>query len=211
MPTVLRLAPLGIAALLLASACSEESAAAPSAPAAAPSHAPALTKELVPPLMSGLVPGVATEADVTAVFAASETVKDKSLGGTAKVEYGEKPAIRATFAPKDAILRGEAWFVPDDGGGPARLQRIELVTKEPGTCKWIVENVGKDPEASRRIGSNRKFGELKGGANYSGGSPDGKQPVDIECHPSTRDGAAIETVVYGIVSPGGSSMRVQTE
>jgi hypothetical protein len=165
----------------------------------------------VPPLMAGLVPGVATEADVTAVFAASETVKDKTLGGTAKVEYNEKPAIQATLAPKDPIVRGSAWFVPDDGGGPARLQRIELVTKEPGTCKWIVDNVGKDPEASRRAGSNRKFGKLEGGANYSGGSPDGTLPADITCHPSTRDGAAIETVVYAIVGTGGSSMNVVRE
>lgn len=186
--------------LLLGSACGESSSSG---------HQPALTEVLMPPAAAGLVPGRATEAEVAAAFQVTETVKDESLGGDATVEYGGKPAIRLTLAGKD-ILGGSAWLVPD-GEGAARLQSLELtLPADAGACAWILDNVGKHPEASKRAGSNRKFGPQKGGAAFSGGSPDGSMPADIECMPSVRDGAATEIVNYALVPPGGLSMRVQT-
>jgi hypothetical protein len=188
---------LPIPILLLAAACGDKS------------HAPALTKELMPQAAAGLVPGLATEADVSAAFGIAETLRDESLGGDADVDYGDKPAIRMTLEPRAPLVGGEAWLVPDADGTP-RLQRIVLtLAAEAGACKWIEENVGKHPDASRSAGSNRKYGPQKGGVVYSGGSPDGKRPADIECLPSERDGVALESVTYGIVPAGEHSMRAR--
>lgn len=163
----------------------------------------------MPPAAAGLVPGRATETEVAAAFQVTETVKDESLGGDAKVEYGGKAAIRLTLTGKD-ILGGSAWLLPDAGGAP-RLQSLELtLPAEAGACAWILDKVGKHPEASKRAGSNRKFGPQKGGAAFSGGSPDGKMAADIGCMPSVRDGVATEIVDYALVPSGGRSTRIQT-
>jgi hypothetical protein len=192
---------------LLTFACSEDSAAAPApAPAAeaGPKYEPMMTKELVPPAAKGLVLGVATEKDVTAAFGAGEIVKDKSLGGTAKVEYGEKPAIQIALPAKDDVVSGEAWLVPDAGGEP-KLARLSLVVKSAGNCEWITANVGKHDAAKRRPGSNRVFGK-KG--DSTAGSVDGTIPVGIECNPSTRDGVAVESLDYSLEPGGKRSMLV---
>jgi len=194
---------------LLASACSEESAAAP-APAPGPEYAPRLTKELVAPAAKGLVLGVATEKDVTAAFGAGEIVKDKSLGGTAKVLYNEAAAVRITLPAKDDVVKGEAWFAADGGGEP-KLQRLELVMKKNDSCKWIETNVGSVDGTTRRPGSNRSYGPGKGGGSYTAGTPDGAKAVGIDCHPSIRDQTAIETLSYAIEGKNGTSSSVQPD
>jgi hypothetical protein len=188
-----------LSVLSLGSACGGESAR----------HQPALTADLMAPAAAGLVPGRATQAEVAAAFEVTATVKDESLGGDAKVEYGGQPAIKLTLTGED-ILRGTAWLMPDAGGEP-RLQSLELtLPAEAGACAWILDNIGKHPEASRRAGSNRKFGPQKGGAAFSGGSPDGTLPADIDCMPSVRNQVATEIVNYALVPAGGRSTRIQT-
>lgn len=196
---------------LLAPACSDESAATP-APAAdsGPAYAPKLTQELVAPAAKGLVLGVATEKDVTAAFGAGEIVKDKSLGGTAKVLYNEAAAVRITLPAKDDVVQGVAWLAAEGAGEP-KLQRLELVMKKNDSCKWIETNVGSVDGTTRRPGSNRKFGPGKGGGSYTAGTPDGTKAVGIDCHPSIRDETAIETLSYAIEGKNGTSSSVQPD
>jgi len=189
---------------LLVLACEPESASAPAPAPAGPKYEPMMSKELVAPAAKGLVLGVATEKDVTAAFGAGEVVKDKSLGGTAQVEYGEAKAMQIVLPAKDDVLGGEAWLVPDASGEP-RLSRLAISVKTPGTCKWIDENVGKHEAAKKRPGSNRVFGK---NGEYTAGNHDGTIPVGIECHTVTRDGVAQENLDVSLEAGGGRSMRV---
>jgi hypothetical protein len=191
--------------VLLACSCSEESTpASASAAPAGPKYEPMSSKELVAPAQKGLVLGVATEKDVTAAFGAAEVVKDKALGGTAQVEYGEAKAMQIVLPAKDDVLGGEAWLVPDASGEP-RLSRLAINVKTPGTCKWIDENIGKHEAAKKRPGSNRVFGK---NGEYTAGNHDGTIPVGIECHTVTRDGVAQENLDVSLEPGGGRSMRV---
>ena len=164
-------------------------------------------KELVAPAAKGLVLGVASEKDVVAAFGAAETVKDKSLGGDAKVEYGDAPAIQIVLPAKDDVASGEAWLVPDKAGEP-RLSRLSITLTTTGTCKWIDENIGKHEASKHRPGSNRKFGT---NGEYTAGNSDGTIAVGVDCHTVTADGTTRETLEYSLESSKGRSMLVNRD
>jgi hypothetical protein len=196
-----------ILALALAlAACSEESTAPTPAAATPIVYEPKITAELVPPAAKGLVLGVSTEKDVTEAFAPGEIVRDKSLGGTAKVAFSDKPAIMMELAEKDAVVKGEAWLVPDAKGEP-RLARLELLLRTTDTCQWVEDNVGKHKAAKDRPGQGfvrRKYGP----GEYTAGNADGTIPVSIECRASKKDDVAIEVLDYSIDPENGRSMMV---
>lgn len=200
------------AVLVLApSACDSPKDAAPAPTAtAAPAtvYEPKLDAERIPPVLQGQVPGLATQAEVTAKFAIGPVDADTTLGGTAKVRFDDAPAVRVALTAKGDVVSGEAWFVPD-AAGTARLRRIEVVSKLADTCAWIRTHLGELPGITDRPGSNRRFHADDSGLEYTAGSPDGTQPVDLECHTTTRDGVAATTLVISIVSPSGTSRLVQ--
>lgn len=211
MPTpLLRLAASLSLSLLVLAACDEAGSAATPTTPSGPKYTPVMTAELVPPALKKLVLGVATDTELVAAFGPGEVVKDKSLGGTAKVQYADKPALRITLPARDDVLEGEAWFVPD-ADGKHRLQRLWIVLKTTDTCAWIESHVGSLPGSTKRPGSNRKFGGTKGGLSYTAGSTDGSQAVGIECNASERDGVARESLTYALESESGSSMMVQMD
>jgi hypothetical protein len=193
---------VGLLLLLVASACSQKGGDSGTA-----QYEPKLTAELLPPAAKGLVLGSATDADVAAAFGAGETKKDKTIGGKIVVQYNDKPAMHLDLAVKDDVVYGEAWFVPDDAG-KLRLHRLELQLKTTSTCAWLKTNVGKIEATKRRPGSNRKYGADGRGLEYTAGSPDGTQPVSIECHPTTRDGVEVEVLDYSLETSKGRSMMM---
>ncbi|MBX7080039.1 MAG: hypothetical protein K1X88_12665 [Nannocystaceae bacterium] len=202
---------LAIALVLVA--CDEKkdtkTEAAPAA-ASATVYEPALTKELVPAIAKGLVLGSATRKELEAALPVAEAVIDKRLGGNAKVEYNDAPAIQLSLAKSDAIARGTAWLVRD-AGGEDRLARLELVTTQLGVCDWVRDHIGKLDGATKRPGSNRKFGAEGKLLSYTGGTADRSQPVGIECGPLQVDGVAAESLVLGIDSTSSTSMVVSRE
>lgn len=194
---------------LVACDASKDSAPTPaSTPAPATVYEPKLSAERVPPVLQGQVPGLATQAEVIAKFPAGPIDADSTLGGTAKVRFDDTPAVRVALAAQGDVISGEAWFVPD-ASGTARLRRIEVVSKVADTCTWIRTHLGELPGITDRPGSNRRFHADEGGLEWTAGSPDGTQPVDLECHATTRDGVAATTLLVSIVSPSGTSMVVQ--
>lgn len=193
-----------LAGALFAAACDGNEPAAPAPAPEGPKYEPKLAKELVPPAAKGLVLGVATQKEVAAAFGEGAIAKDKSLGGTAEVEYGDAKAMRIMLPAKDDVLGGEAWLVPDAGGEP-KLSRLSLSLKTPGTCKWIEDNVGKHEAAKKRPGSNRVFGK---NGEYTAGNHDGTIPVGVDCHTVTRDGVAQENLEMSLEPGGNRSMKV---
>jgi hypothetical protein len=211
MSTTLQLraaASLVLSLIVGVSACDDEPAPA-SAPTAeaGPKYEPKIDASLVAPAAKGLVLGVATEKDVVAAFGAGEVVKDKSLGGAAKVEYSDAPAIQIALPAKDAVVSGEAWLVPDKAGEP-RLSRLSLTLTTTDTCKWIDANLGKHEAAKRRPGSNRVFGK---NGEYTAGNSDGTIAVGVDCHTVTTDGTTRETLEYSLEASSGRSMLVNRD
>jgi hypothetical protein len=177
-------------------------------PAPGRTFEPMLTEDMVAPAAKRLVLGVATVAEVAAAFGVGEIAKDKSLGGTARVEFNDKPAVRMKLPAKDGLVEGEAWFQPI-ANGQLRMTRLALLAKASGNCEWIGKIVASLPNTTRRPGSNRVFGKEGNGYGLTAGTTDGTAPIGIECHPSERDGVAVESLSYTIEDSGGVSMMVQ--
>ncbi len=175
------------------------------AAASATVYEPAMTKELVPAVAKGLVLGVATRKEVEAALPVSEAMIDKRLGGDAKVEYNGAPAIQLTLGKRDAIVRGTAWLVRDTGGED-RLTRLELASTQGGVCDWVREHIGTHEAATKRPGSNLRFGVEGKLLNYTAGTVDRSQPVTIECNPTKIEEVAAEWLTFGIDTAAGSSM-----
>lgn len=205
--TISRYLPLATLVLATAIACDAKPDATATAGAvqAGPKYIPALTKELVAPAAKGMVVGSSTRKEFDAAFPAAETIVDKRLGGTGKVEYNGAPATHVILAATATLLGGTAWFT-HEADGTDRLQRLELRIKGTETCAWNTANLGKVEGTGRRPGSNRRFG---GPSNYTAGTADGSMPVGIECNPA--DAEPIETLTYVVDDPSGGSMTMSRE